>query len=234
MSVFLYITHREVCLNKTQIVTEDEKKDKVFKGKELRTMADANLNTQVDDVNTQVETGTDDVVNTAGEYSNDVNKLLAEVAELKAQLAKNKNSLDKTLREKGEITKQLRARQTAEEQEEEAKKEAERLRNEQFEQMSRELNHIKAVSAYKGKIGDDKIDTLIDAVTDNDHESIANELVNAYEKGKKDGYAEYLKSRPSVNAGSGSGTMTMDEIMAIKDQSERQRAIAQNIHLFDK
>ena len=196
-------------------------------------MADVNVdvnevNQNLDDDQQVVDTGE----NGGGEDTKNVDALMTELASLKAQFAKNKNALDKALKEKGDITKQLRARQTAEEQEEEAKKEAERLRNEQFEQMSKELNHIKAVAAYKGKIDDAKIDTLIDAVADSDHESIANELVNAYEKGKKDGYAEYLKSRPNVNAGSGS-TMTKDEIMAIKDPAERQRAIAQNIHLFE-
>ena len=197
-------------------------------------MADV-INPNTEEVTTQTsQTEQVDVQETSEDTSVDVNELLTQLADLKAQFAKNKNALDKALREKGEVTKALRARQTAEEREEEAQKEAERIRNEQFEEMSRELNHIKAVSAYKGKVDDDKIDVLIDAVTDNDHESVANAVVTAYERGKKDGYAEYLKSRPQTNAGSGSGTMTMDEIMSIKDASERQRMIAQNIHLFDK
>lgn len=188
--------------------------------------------------NDEVITDNDPLVDEQGagadDNTPDVAELLSQIAELKAKNARDKNALDKALREKGDITKQLRARQTAEEQEEEAKKEAERIKNEKFAEMERELNHIKAVSAYKGKVADEKIDILIDAVSDNDHESIANAMAAAYEKGKKEGYAEYLKNRPQINSGSGSSTMTMDEIMAIKDNSERQRAIAQNIHLFDR
>lgn len=190
-----------------------------------------NVNTSDVIIDNQADENVDG--NQVTENSEDVAELLAQIAEMKAQMSKNKNALDKALREKGEVTKQLRARQTVEEQEEEARKEAEREKNEKFAQMEKELNHIKAVAAYRGKVADDKIDLLIDAVTDNDHDAIANTVQAAYERGKKDGQAEYLKNRPQVAAGSGSGSMTMDEIMAIKDIGERQRAIAQNIHLFE-
>lgn len=192
-----------------------------------------NVNANDVTVDNQADVNTEAPDNQATENSEDVAELLTQIAEMKAQLSKTKNALDKSLKEKGDITKQLRARQTVEEQEEEARKEAEREKNEKFAQMEKELNHIKAVAAYRGKVADDKIDVLIDAVTDNDHDAIANTVQAAYERGKKDGQAEYLKNRPQINAGSGSGTMTMDEIMAIKDTGERQKAIAQNIHLFE-
>ena len=192
-----------------------------------------NVNANDVTVDNQADGSAEALDNQQTENNEDVAELLAQIAEMKAQMSKNKNALDKALREKGEVTKQLRARQTVEEQEEEARKEAEREKNEKFAQMEKELNHIKAVAAYRGKVADDKIDVLIDAVTDNDHDAIANTVQAAYERGKKDGQAEYLKNRPQVAAGSGSGSMTMDEIMAIKDIGERQRAIAQNIHLFE-
>lgn len=192
-----------------------------------------NVSTSEAIVDNQADINAEAQGNQTTENSEDVAELLTQIAEMKAQLSKTKNALDKSLKEKGDITKQLRAKQTAEEREEEARKEAEREKNEKFAAMERELNHIKAVAAYRGKVADDKIDILIDAVTDNDHEAIANAVQTAYERGKKDGQAEYLKNRPQVAAGSGSGTMTMDEIMAIKDIGERQRAIAQNIHLFE-
>lgn len=192
-----------------------------------------NVNANDVTVDNQADGSAEALDNQPTETNEDVAELLAQIAEMKAQMSKNKNALDKALREKGEVTKQLRARQTVEEQEEEARKEAEREKNEKFAQMEKELNHIKAVAAYRGKVSDDKIDVLIDAVTDNDHDAIANTVQAAYERGKKDGQAEYLKNRPQVAAGSGSGSMTMDEIMAIKDIGERQRAIAQNIHLFE-
>ena len=51
---------------------------------------------------------------------------MAQLAEAKATGAKQKQALDKALREKGEITKALRAKQTAEERATEEKEEAER------------------------------------------------------------------------------------------------------------
>ena len=51
--------------------------------------------------------------------------MIAEMAKLKAENAKNKAALDKALHNNGELTKQLRAKMTASEQEEEAKREAE-------------------------------------------------------------------------------------------------------------
>ena len=222
-------------VNQTQAGTDARViKDNFFMGKELRTMAEVmNVSTSEAIVDNQADINAEAQGNQTTENSEDVAELLTQIAEMKAQLSKTKNALDKSLKEKGDITKQLRAKQTAEEREDEARKEAEREKNEKFAAMERELNHIKAVAAYRGKVADDKIDILIDAVTDNDHEAIANAVQTAYERGKKDGQAEYLKNRPQVAAGSGSGTMTVDEIMAIKDIGERQRAIAQNIHLFE-
>ena len=53
-----------------------------------------------------------------------VEELMAQLATEKADRAKEKQALDKALREKGELTKALRAKQTTEEQEAEAKAEA--------------------------------------------------------------------------------------------------------------
>lgn len=41
-------------------------------------------------------------------------------------------------------------------------------------------------------------------------------------------------TQPTRQGGGKSGTMTRDEIMSIKDRSERRNAIAQNMHLFSK
>ena len=206
-------------------------------------MADVNVNeqattTEVFNGNLNVEGS--EVVNETNETS-DVETLLAQLAEERTQRMKLekdnqrlKTTNDKVMSENAERKRRERASLTAEEQAKaEIQEEIKRIKEEN-EALKNEMNLSKAVSAYKGIIEDDKISILIDAVNDKDHEAIANMLKSIGEKGKKDGYAEYLKSRPQTNAGSGSGTMTMDEIMSIKDASERQRMIAQNIHLFDK
>ena len=54
-----------------------------------------------------------------------IESLMAELTKAKAESAKNKTALDKALHNNGELTKQLRAKMTASEQEAEAKREAE-------------------------------------------------------------------------------------------------------------
>lgn len=65
----------------------------------------------------------------------------ADNAKLRAELAKSKIALDKALHNNGELTKQLRAKMTAQEQEDEAK----RIEAENFK------NHMAELEAFKKK-----------------------------------------------------------------------------------
>lgn len=159
-----------------------------------------------------------------------VEELMAQLAAEKATGLKNKQALDKALKEKGEITKALRAKQTAEEQEAEAKAEAERLQNEKYENAMKELNHMKAVSAYKN-VSEKSIETLIEAVAEGDHSAIATIIDNEVKAAVTAAKAEWMKTRPAVNAGKYS-SMTREQIMAISDRDERLKAIALNPTLF--
>ena len=88
--------------------------------------------TQVQETTTQ-ETG--------GEPEVTLESLSADNAKLRAEMAKQKIALDKALHNNGELTKQLRAKMTAQEQEDEAKREeAEALRN-----------HMAELEAFKHK-----------------------------------------------------------------------------------
>ena len=69
-----------------------------------------------------------------------VDSLMAELAQLKAESAKNKAALDKALHSNGELTKQLRAKMTASEQEAEVKREAE-------EAQANRIKELKTTSA---------------------------------------------------------------------------------------
>ena len=159
-----------------------------------------------------------------------VEELMAQLAAEKATGIKNKQALDKALKEKGEITKALRAKQTAEEQEAEAKAEAERLQNEKYESAVKELNHMKAVAAYKN-VSEKSIDTLIEAVAESDHSAIATIIENEVKAAVSAAKAEWMKTRPAVNAGKYS-SMTREQIMAMTDRNERLKAIAMNPTLF--
>ena len=144
---------------------------------------------------------------------------------------KYKASNDKLSKELAEKKRAERAKMTAEEQEAEAKAEADRLREEELENLRKEVNHSKAVSAYKSIQNEKVVETLIEAVSDNDHNAIAAIIENEKKAAVKEAQAEWLKSRPQANAGAYS-SMTKEQIMAIPDRNERIRAIAQNQHLF--
>ena len=161
-----------------------------------------------------------------------VEELMAQLAEAKATGAKQKQALDKALREKGEITKALRAKQTAEERATEEKEEAERLQREKYEQVEKELNHMKAVSAYKSLSNEKAVENLIDAISDGDHNAVAALIENEVKSAVAKAEAEWKKSRPRVNVGGSYTGMTKDQIMKIEDRAERRKAIAMNQELF--
>lgn len=161
-----------------------------------------------------------------------VDELMAQIASEKARADKNKLELDKALKENSTVKKALREKQTAEEQEAEAKAEAQRIADEERESMRKELNHIKAVNAYKGITDEKAVESLIDAVSDADHNAIATIIENEKKKAVAEAEAKWLKDRPRVQHGQYS-SMTKEQIMAIPDRNERMRAIALNQDLFN-
>ena len=176
------------------------------------------------------ETRTTQTYSTAETQATDnqptVESLMAQLEAERAEKEKNKTALDKALKEKGEITKALRAKQTTEEQEAEAK----RLADEERENMRKELNHIKAVNAYKN-ISDGNVEKLIDSVSDADHNAIAEIIAKEIKAAVAVAEQEWMSSRPGIGANAYS-SMTKEQIMAIPDRAERQKAIAQNLELF--
>jgi hypothetical protein len=169
---------------------------------------------------------------TNNEQAPTVEELMSQLAAAKADADRYKNANDKLSKESADYKRQLRAKQTAEEQEAEAKAEAQRIADEERESMRKELNHIKAVNAYKA-IGDEKtVDKLIDAVSDADHNAIATIIANECKKAVAEAEAKWLKDRPRVNTGQYS-SMTKEQIMSIQDREERTKAIAMNQGLFN-
>lgn len=160
-----------------------------------------------------------------------VEELMAQLATAKADAEKYKSANDKLSKSEAEMKRQLRAKLTAEEQQAEEQKEAQRLADEERESMRKELNHIKAVNAYK-EISDEKaVENLIDAVSDADHNAIAQIIANECKRAVAEAEAKWLKDRPPVSHGVYSN-MTREQIMAIEDRTERRKAIAMNQNLF--
>lgn len=194
-------------------------------------MANENVTTQ----NTDTTVTENKQTTTAPQADNSapsVEELMAQLATERAEKEKNKLALDKALKEKGDITKQLRAKQTAEEQEAEAQKEAQRLADEERESMRKELNHIKAVNAYKSIPDEKVVENLIDAISDADHNAIAQIIENEKKKAVAEAEQKWMKERPRVNHGQYS-SMTKEQIMAIADRDEKLKAIAMNRDLFN-
>lgn len=161
-----------------------------------------------------------------------IEELMEQLKQANADRDKYKTANDKLSKEAAESKRALRAKQTAEEQEAEAKAEIERATREELENLRKELNHNKAVNAYKSISDDKMVEGLIDAVSDADHNAIAS-ILEKYATAKvKEAQIEWLKSRPPVNVGQYS-SMTKEQIMSISDRNERMRAIAQNQNLFN-
>lgn len=161
-----------------------------------------------------------------------VEALMSELATIKADKERIKNSLDKALKEKGDITKALREKQTADERLAEEKAEAERIRNEELENMRNELNRYKANSAYKN-LDEKTVDKVIEAVSNADHNALAEIIRTECENAVRKAEAEWINSRPQVSSGNGTNSISVEQIMAIKDPEERQRLIAANMNLFN-
>lgn len=172
----------------------------------------------------QTETNTENQTNTTTENqatekpeigSPTVEELMAQLASERAEKEKYKNASDKASSEAAKYKKELRSKQTAEEQEAEAKAEADRRRDEELESLRKELNHNKATAAYKSIQNEKVVESLIEAVSDADHATIASIIEAEKKAAVKAAQAEWLKSRPPVNAGTG------NEASVTKEQFDR-------------
>lgn len=153
--------------------------------------------------------------------------LRKELAEMKAMNAKQKVALDKALKEKGDLTKQLRSKQTQDEIDAETQKEY-------IASLESYKKHSEAEKRYLALgMSAELAEKAADAETEGDMDALADiqrQHTEAIIKAKE---AEWIGSRPRANVGDGSSSgMTKEQIMAIKDPVERQKAIAMNLNLF--
>lgn len=160
-----------------------------------------------------------------------VEELMSQIAQLTSDRDKYKSANDKLSKSEAEMKRQLRATLSADEQKKAEEEEAKRLADEEMENMRKELNHMKALKAYK-EISDEKVvENLIDAVSDADHNAIAKIITNECRKAVSEAEAKWLRERPQVRSGQYTG-MTKEQIMAIPDRDEKLKAIALNRDLF--
>ena len=168
-----------------------------------------------------------------------VEDLMSELAQLKADMARNKNALDKALREKGEITKKLREKQTAEEAEAEAKAEAEAARAEREAEMEKKIATYEAKSMFAemGLVGKD-LDTAVQAKIDGDEKTVYSVIVkyfeNKYESALKTKESEWLGNRPQVNVGVGESTALTKEQFDNMTYKEKVELKNKDIETYNK
>ena len=159
---------------------------------------------------------------------------LAEIAAAQADAKKARAERDAALKKSGDLTKQLRAKMT------EAELEAEKAAQEKEEKDAyvKDLEHYKAENEARKRyrlqgMSDDLAEKAAKAEIEGDMDALADVQQQHTKALLKEKEAEWKASRPRVNMGDGEeGSMTKEEIMAIKDTKERQEAIAKNISLF--
>lgn len=135
-----------------------------------------------------------------------IDELMAELAKERAEKAQNKAALDKALKEKGDITKQLRARQSAEEQEAEAKKQQEEQQKAYVKSLEDKLAVIEATDRYR-KLGMEEkfAKETAELEVKGDMEKVTSNIAKQMEANKKAAYDEFIKTRPDIQAGNGDG-----------------------------
>lgn len=141
--------------------------------------------------------------------------LMADMAKLKAENAKNKLALDKALHNNGELTKQLRAKMTASEQEEAAKREREEAQQKEIEDLKNYKRRSEARERYLTLgMSPEHAKQAAEAEVAGDMEALANVQKLHTDAMLKTKEAEWLKSRPDVNAGHNEDKEATDPFLA--------------------
>lgn len=160
--------------------------------------------------------------------------LMAEIAQMKVNEQKMKRELDKALKETGEAKRALRAKQTAEEIEDEARREEKEAHDAEFSRLQEFEKKTLAKERYLMQgMSVEMAEKAATAEVSGDMEALTDIQKQHTEATLKAARTEWQKSIPQPNFGTGEySSMTKEEIMAIKDTDERVRAIARNQHLF--
>lgn len=162
--------------------------------------------------------------------------LMEEIARLKTSEQKTKLALDKALKEKGDLTKQYREVLTETQQAKIDKETA----DEEHRQYVLELEEFKKKTLAKERylmqdMPVDMAEKAAEAEVSGDMDALANIQKQFRETSLKNARAEWQKSTPQPQFGTGEySSMTKEEILAIKDRTERRKAMSQNWHLFEQ
>lgn len=159
----------------------------------------------------------------------------AKFEELEGKYSNLKTSFDKTSSENAEYKRQARERMT-EEDKFKAEREEEKQRYAELEKRLALRDYADELDDYADKNAVSEICQLLADGKIKEALSKQKALrVKERAELEKKIKAELLKENPQPNAqSSGGGYKSASDIMAIKDSQERQKAIAENSHLFVK
>ena len=177
----------------------------------------------------------------ASEESNSTayQELVSQLSEARAEAAKWKNANDKSSQEAASYKKQLRAKMTAEEQDAEAKAEAERLKDERIQEMATQLRIMDYSKRYMGVGMDEKTAEVFAGLTGEleDVEKFFSNLdkfvQTKIKSAEEDSIQKFLKSRPDIKAGTG----TVENSLALekaRELAKKNSGVNENILKFYK
>ena len=131
-----------------------------------------------------------------------------QLAEAKAMNQQFKNAITKSNSEAAEWKRKFQAKQTAEEKEADAKREAEELQQKEITELRKELSMMKAVARYRGMGMDEKLASECAALevennADGLMAKITAHMSSRIDSAKKQAQEELLASRPDIKAGNG-------------------------------
>lgn len=189
-------------------------------------MAEVNTNAPLEGTNTATNQTEPAEVATATETVStpDAADLLKQIADLKAELNRNKKARDKALSEVGEYKKQLRAKMTADEQAEIERQEAEAEQKAYVASLETFKKTAEATARYALQGMNQEMATqAANAEISGDMDLLADIQRKHTQQMVKDAQAEWLKSRPELNAGGGSGAKVTQEQFDNMNMIERTK-----------
>jgi len=164
-----------------------------------------------------------------------VEGLLAQLTQARADQARMKTEFDKLCTSEGNLRKQLRAKQTAEEQAAEAEAEAKRQQEEHTAAVEKELAVMKASNRYlklgfneeeAAQMANDEVNGDMDAWTAGVNSFLANARKDAYAQAR----ADLLKEMPVPQSGNNSEvdfTKKINDALSVNDTQAAALAILQ-------
>lgn len=156
--------------------------------------------------------------------SPDTKELAKQLAEQKTKNSKDKKALDKALSELAELKKQLRAKMTADEQAEAERLEAQEEQKAYIASLERYKATAEATARYALQgMSQEMAKQAADAEIAGDMDALADIQRKHAQQMVKNAEAEWLKSRPEINAGSNSGSKVTQEQFDNMNMIERTK-----------